>query len=143
MKKRVYMSGALTGVPDNAVIKDFYVAVGELCQKLGLEVYVPHINGTDPIVHPDVTPSQVFEIDVGEVRQASLVVAYVGIPSFGVGMELAYAERFGHPIVLLSEKGCKISRFVLGIPTIVKHIEFENYEDALRGLEVVLTSHFK
>ncbi|MBW4446821.1 MAG: nucleoside 2-deoxyribosyltransferase [Spirirestis rafaelensis WJT71-NPBG6] len=134
---KVYISGALTGVENPSVIKTFYEAIGLLCEKIGFEAYVPHIN-TDPINHPNISPRQVFETDKHQVSTSDLVIAYLGFPAFGVGMELAYAESKGIPIILLYEKHKRVSRFPRGIPTVFSEIEFSDYQDALTQLENVL-----
>jgi len=133
----VYISGALTGIENPTVIKAFYEAIGLLCEKMGFHAYVPHIN-TDPINNPDISPRQVFETDKRQVSASDLVIAYLGCPSFGVGMELAYAEMKAIPIILLYEKGKHISRFPRGIPTVFSEIQFTNSEDALEQLKTVL-----
>jgi hypothetical protein len=67
-----------------------------------------------------------------------LVIAYLGFPSFGVGMELAYAEINNIPLILLYERGKNISRFPRGIPTVISEIQFNSYEDALAQLRSIL-----
>jgi len=136
-KTNTYISGALTGVENSAVIKAFYEAIGLLCQKIGLQAYVPHLN-TDPINHPNVTPQQVFALDKHQVSQSNLVIAYIGFASLGVGMELAYADTNSIPIVLLYEKGKYVSRFPRGIPSTISEIQFIDYEDALIQLKIIL-----
>jgi 2'-deoxynucleoside 5'-phosphate N-hydrolase len=131
---KVYISGALTGIDQPTLIKGFYESVGLLCQKIGFQAYVPHIN-TDPIDHPNISPYQVFDNDKREVSNSDLVIAYVGYPSIGVGMELAYAETNAIPIILLYEKEKIVSRFPRGIPTVISQVEFTNYQDALTQLE--------
>ena len=133
----IYVSGALTGIENPERIKAFYETIGSLCEEIGFEAYVPHIN-TDPINNPDISPRQVFETDKSQVTASDLVIAYVGYPSFGVGMELAYAETNSIPIILLYEKGKEISRFPRGIPTVIVEIQFKDYEDALTQLKSVL-----
>jgi nucleoside 2-deoxyribosyltransferase len=135
--RKVYISGALTGIKNSVEIKDFYEAIGSLCQKIGFQAYVPHLK-TDPTNHPDVSPSQVFETDKHQVSTSDLVIAYLGIPSFGVGMELAYAETNTIPLILLYEQGKNISRFPRGIPTIISEIQFSSHEDALAQLRSIL-----
>lgn len=135
--QKIYISGALTGIENPAAIKAFYETIGSLCKEIGLEAYVPHIN-TDPINNPDISPRQVFETDKHQVSTSDLVIAYLGSPSFGVGMELAYAETNSIPIILLYEKGKGISRFPRGIPTVIFEIQFNDYEDALTQLKSVL-----
>ncbi len=130
----VYISGALTGLenPDNQ--KRFYERIASLCEEIGLEAYLPHKH-TDPVNHPYISPQEVFERDRRAVRKADLVIAYVGIPSLGVGMELAYAEVFDIPVILLAEEDRKISRFVLGIPNVKGVVRFKTREEALEKLK--------
>lgn len=135
--QKVYISGALTGIENSTAIKAFYETLGSLCEEIGFEAYVPHIN-TDPINNPNISPRQVFETDKNQVSASDLVIAYVGYPSLGVGMELAYAETNSIPIILLYEKGKGISRFPRGIPTVISEIQFNDYEDALTQLKSVL-----
>lgn len=133
----IYVSGALTELEKPKVIKDFYEAIGSLCKAMGFAAYVPHL-ATDPITHADISPSQVFETDKYQVSQADLIIAYLGCPSFGVGMELAYADVNAIPIILLYEQGKQISRFPRGIPNVISEIQFEDYENALEQLKQIL-----
>jgi 2'-deoxynucleoside 5'-phosphate N-hydrolase len=136
---KVYISGALTGIKEPLKIKSFYESIGSVCSELGLYPYVPHLK-TDPIKNPDISPSLVFETDKHEVSQSDLVIAYIGFPSLGVGMELAYAEMHKIPVILLYEVNSHISRFPRGIPTIISEIQFRSYEDALNLLRESLES---
>jgi len=134
---KIYISGALTGIENSAKIKAFYEAIGSLGQEMGFQAYVPHLK-TDPTNNPDVSPRQVFETDKHQVSASDLVIAYLGFPSFGVGMELAYAEINNIPLILLYERGKNISRFPRGIPTVISEIQFNSYEDALAQLRSIL-----
>ncbi len=136
-QNRVYISGALTGIDNPGDIKAFYEAIGGLCQEMGLQAYVPHLR-TDPINNPNVSPRQVFETDKHQVSSSDLVIAYLGLPSFGVGMELAYAETNAIPIILVYERGKSVSRFPRGIPTVVSEIQFSDCEDAVAQLRSVI-----
>lgn len=137
MSARVYISGALTGIANPTRTTAFYEAIGTLCKEMGLGAYVPHLN-TDPIRNPGITPREVFQTDKHRVSTSDLLIAYVGMPSLGVGMEIAYAEEMGTPIILLYEKGQRISRFPRGIPTVISEIQFNDYEDALTQLKGVM-----
>lgn len=134
---KVYVSGPLTNVEISVAtsLKQFYIAIRDLCHKSGYDAYVPHANGTDPIANPHIPPWQVFRTDKEQVQSSDLVIAYVNIPSLGVGMELAYAESRSIPIILLYERGAQVSRFVLGIPTVVAIVEFVDFDDALKQIE--------
>ncbi len=134
---KVYISGALTGVENSAEVKALYEAIGSLCQEMGFQAYVPHL-ATDPTNNPDVSPRQVFEIDKLQASSSDLVIAYLGIPSFGVGMELAYAEINNISLILLYERSKTVSRFPRGIPTVISEIQFSSKEDALAQLRSVL-----
>lgn len=136
-KNRVYISGALTGIKNATEIKAFYEAIGSLCHEMGFQVYVPHLT-TDPTNNPEVSPQKVFETDKHQVSTSDLVIAFLGLPSFGVGMELAYAEINNIPLILLYEQGKNISRFPRGIPTVISEIQFSSYEDALARLRSIL-----
>lgn len=136
---RVYISGALTGIKQPEQIKAFYEAIGSLCEEIGFQAYVPHTN-TDPIENPDIGPQEVFETDKHQVSTSDLAIAYLGCPSFGVGMELAYAEINAIPLILVYERGKTISRFPRGIPTVIAEIQFSSYEDALSRLRKILES---
>jgi nucleoside 2-deoxyribosyltransferase len=134
---KIYVSGALTDVENPAEIKAFYEKIGLLCEEIGFQSYVPHLH-TDPVNNPDITPREVFDKDKHEVSISDLVIAYLGSLSFGVGMELAYAENNKIPIILLYETGKRISRFPRGIPSVIAEIQFNDYEDALNQLKNVL-----
>ncbi|HEY9659967.1 MAG TPA: XRE family transcriptional regulator [Allocoleopsis sp.] len=136
--RKVYISGPLTGVEHQTQLKAFYEAIGSVCEELKLQSYVPHMV-TDPTNNPDIPPDVVFQTDKHQIKLANLVIAYVGLPSLGVGMELAYAEMACIPIILLYEKGKIISRFPRGIPTIISELQFSSYEDALEQLRNVLS----
>ena len=110
MSKQVYISGALT----NANRKQFYEEIAQVVNSLGYKAYVPHMY-TDPEKNPDVTPTEVYELDMEQIENSCLVIAYVGIPSFGVGMELERASSKGIPIILLHHNDDKVSRMALGI----------------------------
>ena len=92
MKERnfkAYISGALTGLSKDSNMKEFYEKVAEIVDLvLGIgTAYVPHKH-TDPIKDPDITPEEVYRVDKGRVCESDIVIAYVGIPSLGVGAEL-------------------------------------------------------
>ncbi|MDJ0732777.1 MAG: XRE family transcriptional regulator [Nostocaceae cyanobacterium] len=134
---KVYVSGALTDVDNPEKTKALYEKIGILCKSIGFQAYVPHLH-TDPVNNPNITPREVFEKDKHQVSVSDLVIAYLGSLSFGVGMELAYAETNNIPIILLYETGKRISRFPRGIPTVIAEVEFNDYEDALNKLKDVL-----
>lgn len=137
MPGRVYISGVLTGAAEIDRLRNFYEAVARVCTELGLEPYVPHLV-SDPLKNPEFTPREVYELDRGEVARASLVIAYVGLPSLGVGMEIEIAHQSGVPVVLLFETHRRVSRIARGNPAVVDEIQFNDFDEALKNLKVWL-----
>lgn len=136
-KMKVYISGPFTFASQPDEIVSFYELIGELCSKLGMVPYMPH-QKTNPWNFPDLSPDSILTTDKVEVLSSQLMIAYVGTPSHGVGMELAYAESAHIPIILLYEKGAKISRILHGIPTVIAEVAFLKSQDLLQNLKDVL-----
>lgn len=131
---RLYVAGPLTHLGDNT-IKDLYVEIGEMARKLGMNAIVPHMDVEQSA--EKVTPQFIYYADRKAVREADIMVAYVGETSIGVGMELEIANQHNTPFVLITEKGKHISRMALGSPNLIKLVEFTSKEDALKQLKGV------
>lgn len=137
--KRMYVSGALTNLPEAEAVlmRDLYERIGAICDELACEAHVPH-KYTDPETHKSLRADEVYRKDVEMIKAADVIVAEVSYPSHGVGGEIAYAERFGKPVILLSKKGTRVTRFILGNPAVVYHVEYETPEDGCRMVRNVL-----
>ncbi len=126
---------------ERAALRNFYEELGQVCRESGLEPYIPHHHG-DPKRMTHLTPKDVDRIDRLAVTQAYLVVAYVGVPSIGVGIEVELAHHADKPVVLLYEKTKlderRITRLVRGNPAIAREIAFTDFADALNGLREFL-----
>ncbi len=136
--KSVYIAGPLTnlgGQLDDH--KQFYESLGKVCESLGCRTCIPHRDNQENI-NPGKNHAEVFAWAVGCVKEADVTIAEVSIPSLGTGGELVVAAFEKKPIVLLSKKGTKVSRFVRGNPAVVYHIEYETVEEAGKMLENVL-----
>ena len=137
MSEKVFISGALTGIQNPDLVKGNYERLARLCEKSGLEVYVPHQH-SDPLAHPHVPAQQVYEMDKYHVRTAGLVIAYVGIPSLGVGQEIEIAQTHAVPVLLLCERGRPLSRMTRGSPNVIAEIRFDDFEEALHQVKTIL-----
>ncbi len=137
--KTVYIAGGLTNLSEQirGLQKGLYEKLAGAAEELGLTAYVPH-HHSDPIVHPKISPREVYEMDIKLVKNYDVIVAEVSYPSLGVGGELVVAKDAGKKIVLLSKKGIPVTRFVRGNPAVVYHIEYETPEAACRMLKNVL-----
>ena len=132
-----YVSGPLTyGSSD---MKEFYEVIAEVIDSVfGPETaYVPHKH-TDPVKHPNVTPEEVYRKDKEKVTTSNFVVAYVGAPSLGAGAELEMACTENIPILLLHKRGEAVSRLPRGMFSMIGIFEYNNEEEALEWLEIVL-----
>jgi nucleoside 2-deoxyribosyltransferase len=142
MNRKVFISGALTGIENPDIIKANYERLGQLCEELGAVAYRPWRN-TDPVAHPHVSAREVYEVDRYHVSTADLVIAYVGIPSLGTGQEIEIAREHDVPVLLLYERGKPLSRITRGSPNIIGEIRFDDFGEALHQLEAILAGELK
>jgi hypothetical protein len=126
-----YVSGALTAARDGAPVRLFYELVGEIVRAAGLRPYLPH-RVSDPVAAPDLDPRTVYDIDRAHVSRARLVIAYAGVPSFGVGIEVELAREHGVPVIVIAERDRAVSRMLLGSPAVVDVVRFADL-DSLRA----------
>ena len=141
----IYISGALTSISEQERIqlRKFYEELGEICKEYNFEPYIPHIYG-DPKFLAHLTAEQIDRRDRLAVTQSCLVIAYVRIPSTGVGIEIELAYHSNKPVILLYEKEKFeqriISRLVRGNPSIKHEIVFSDFEDAKEKLKIYLNN---
>lgn len=132
-----YISGALTGCPSREVLIKFYEEISNLCLELGFTAYLPHQH-TDPTSHHSMSPREVFDKDRNEVSKADFLIAYVGVPSLGVGIEIEMARELKIPVILLYEEGRRISRIAKGNPAVIIDITFSDFRLAIDKLRAFL-----
>src|SRR5205807_4229282 len=84
-------------------------------------------------------PRAVYEIDRGHVTSAVVLIAYAGIPSFGVGIEVELAREHGVPVVIVVERDRPISRLLLGNPAVVEVVKFADLDGLRRALVAALS----
>lgn len=112
--RKVYISGALTGVPDLAQSRILYSRLAAAAASVGLRAYVPH-ERSDPEVHVGLSPVEVYRMDLAAIQASDIVVAWLGTPSLGVGAEVALAHGSGKSLVGVMPVGARVSRFILGM----------------------------
>lgn len=117
--KQVYISGAN---------KELYEILGVEFEKCGFTAYIPNQH-TDPKKNADIKPDKIYQTDYRKIIESSLLVAYVGEPSLGVGQEIQIASFNQVPILLVFEKDAKVSRMTLGTPMVKQKFQFENIEN--------------
>lgn len=137
---RVFFGGPLTELKDPQKIKAFYKKLAEAAVASGCEYYWAFLRGTDPEENPTIPPSRVYQIDTYELEKSDLMIAYVGEPSTGTGVEIEYARHHNIPVYVLYEKGKRISRMLRGSPIVKGEIVFSDGKDAYAQVASLLKS---
>jgi 2'-deoxynucleoside 5'-phosphate N-hydrolase len=135
---RIFFGGPLTDLKNPEQTKSFYVKLAVVAQDNGFDYYWAFQRGTDPEENPNVSPDRVYQIDTYELEKSDLMIAYVGEPSTGTGIEIEYARERNVPVYLMYEKDRRISRMLIGAPNIKGIIAYENEQDALSQLDTLL-----
>ncbi len=134
-----YVSGALTSLEDGGRTRLFYELLAEVVEAAGLRAYLPHrVTDPDASTAADLDPRAVYDIDRAHVTGSRVVVAYAGIPSFGVGIEVELAREHGIPVILVVERDRTVSRLLLGNPAVVEVVRFADLEGLRRVLITAL-----
>jgi hypothetical protein len=134
-----YISGALTALDDAPPTKLFYEVLAEIAGAAGLRAYLPH-RVTDPVSAAHLDPRAVYEIDRAHVTRAAVLIAYAGIPSFGVGIEVELAREHAVPVIIVVERDRPISRLLLGNPAVVEVVKFADLDGLRRALAAALAA---
>src|SRR5947209_15176106 len=134
-----YVSGALTALEDAPRTKLFYELLAEIAEDAKLRAYLPH-RVTDPVMAAQLDPRAVYEIDRAHVTAAAVVIAYAGIPSFGVGIEVELAREHGVPVIVVAERDRTISRLLLGNPAVVEVVRFSDLDGWRPRLQTALAA---
>jgi len=113
---RVYISGPLGASPDLLAARELYEKVASTALDAGLQPYLPHMH-TDPERAGHIEAADVYRHDLAALNTADVIVAHVGIPSTGVGAELALAAGAGMTIVGIARAEEAVSRFAAGLIT--------------------------
>lgn len=135
--KVAYICGPLTDLPLEVQIetKILYELLGSVCEyELGFRGFVPHEH-TDPIKHAHFTAQEVYKRDFEQVSKRTSVLIIVAVaPSWGGGMEVAWAQSANVPIIVMIPAGKKTSRLLRGGPGILNILEYKGTTDACRLL---------
>ncbi|MDD5110242.1 MAG: hypothetical protein PHI63_03425 [Patescibacteria group bacterium] len=141
-----YVCGPLTelSLRKKRRAKRLYVRIADLCQEvLGARAFVPHEH-YDPKKHAHFTPAQVDTAERHQIRNHTTHLVVVALePTWGGGIEVEMANRYGVPAFILVERGKlearKISRLLRGNPAVQAIIAYDTEEEAIRKLRAELT----
>jgi len=126
MKLKTYVGCALTGAPQ--VFRDFVEMFKvTLTENFDVELlkFVGLTNGT---------PRDVFRTDLGNVRKCDAMIAFVDLPSIGLGMEIKTAIEHKKPLLCLHRSGTSVTRMLTGARD-EKELEMVPYHHLVDALE--------
>jgi transcriptional regulator with XRE-family HTH domain len=131
---QAYLAAALSNLNDKERLLVFHLSdtIALLCREIDIDLYEPR-KKTDPVHHPDVPDSVVFQTDRQRVLESDLVIHLCHFPSTGAGEELAFAYQASIPIILIAPVNQPVTRMVTGISGLKVEIRYEEPEQ-LRGL---------
>ena len=135
---RIFFAGPLTELKHPKATKAFYVKLAHVAQKNGFSYFWAFMNGTDPVKNPEVSAHDVYRRDITELEKSDVMLAYMGEPSTGTGLEIEHAYTKDIPVYLLYEKGKRVSRMLRGCPAVKKELVFTDEADGLHQFEVLL-----
>jgi hypothetical protein len=146
-----YIAGALTGVSET--IKSRYGVVSDMLAEFppvsdekmhAIFGYVPHLHGTDPVKHPNVTPQEVRDIDfLWSAVVADIHINFLDPTAHGNAIEEAWAESRLIPTIYLNPEGNRLSRLTLGMHNVIENIsysEFQAEDDSAFARKALLSS---
>lgn len=110
----IYISGPLQGSSDLDAARRLYDDLADIVRECGHEAYVPH-HYTDPTKAATLSAGDVFTTDLAALNAAHAVMAHVGLPSTGVGAEVALSVASDRRVLGLKRPGERGSRFAEGL----------------------------
>lgn len=134
---KAYIAGSLTDLKgDYEKMMAFYRQIEEACKENNIIPYLPHGNLNNA------TPEEIYQECYKNLKESDILIAYIGKPSTGTGMEIAWADRWGKTIVMVGEKEVFSRKYMqLGIPG-VWLIPYETQEEGISLLNRVLGKIF-
>ncbi len=135
---RIFFAGPLTDLRNPTKTKLFYKNLAAVADRNKVSYFWAFLNGTDPIANPDVPAAHVYEVDKMQLEKSDVMVAYVGEPSTGTGIEIEIAKNRGIPVYIVYEKGQRVSRMLRGCPAVKGEIVFKTENDALAQFDRLL-----
>lgn len=130
-----YIAGALTEADEED--KDRYAVMSAIINETvdtgdlsipSMFGYAPHLHGTDPKAHPDVTEEEVRDVDFLFARVVpDFHINFYHPTAHGNAIEEGWAEAGMIPAINLVPKSKRLSRLVRGMNNILGVIEYEDF----------------
>lgn len=135
MKRKIYFAGSIRGGRTDAGL---YRRIIEYMQRdsvvLTEHIGSPHLN----LMEQGKRDAEIYEQDMGWLRESDILIGECTCPSLGVGYELAYAEKIGKPCHIFYDKTkTQLSAMLTGNPYFTIH-PYEQEEDIYHILDEIL-----
>ncbi len=120
--KKIYFSCSISGGRDRAHV---YQDIVDNIKATGMHVLSEIF--ADKTIKPEFGPTrhlsdnQIWQKDLDGVKEADGIIAEVTQPSFGVGYEIAKAEEYQKPVLVLfwKDSGRRLSPMISGDPNVL------------------------
>lgn len=128
----IYFAGSIRGEAPN--LAWFRTLIGRMGRHG--RVLTEHSFGYSPEDEARFDDHWIYETDMGWLREADALVAEVTAPSFGVGYEIAKAEEWGKPVLLLYRlrDGRRPSAMLHG-NRVLPMVKFTDEDEALNAVD--------
>ena len=125
-----YLASGLTSLNEDqlTIVELVSGLVAGFCSDAGVIVHQPVMH-THPADHRDMPPAKVHDVDFLKVIESDVVIAIGDFASWGAGKELAWAERFRTPVLVLLRNGRSVSRLVEGTSADIEIARWRFHDD--------------
>lgn len=127
---KIFFAGPLTTLKNYKKTRRFYQKLARTAKECGYDYFWAFLCGTDPNRERKIPAHEVYKRDTKELLKSDIMVAYIGEPSTGTGVEIEFAKTHNKPVVLLYEKRNWTSRMARGCPSVKKEIIFSSQRHA-------------
>lgn len=140
-RRRPYICGPLTELDYKTrdQIKAFYVKLANVCRDvIHVRGFVPH-EVYDPVKMANVSPKVVFhdEREIVTTKTSVLIVCAI-LPTWSGGVEIAWANEYSVPIIILIHGNSKLPPLLKGGPMVFDILHYDKEEQALLLLKASL-----
>jgi hypothetical protein len=136
MLEQIFITGAVTS--GGAERAQLYSKLAEVCKPYTQRLHSP----LDAMAFRGSNEER-YRQAMKWISTSNLLIAEATFPSTGQGIEIQEACRNNIPIIVLAEKGSKVSSVVLGIPVLREVIYYESVGQVLQALDERLQNFLK
>lgn len=135
MRHKIYFAGSIRG---GRVDASLYQQIIDHIKQTDI-VLTEHIGRPDlNVIEHSKRDVEIYEQDMGWLRECDMVIAECTCPSLGVGYELAYAEKCGKPChIFYNKTKAHLSAMLTGNPYFSIY-PYENDSEIFAAIDAIL-----